>query len=202
MAVSFRSLLKRYVTTSRHDGTLDGPGIAIINLEIFPASNGTPGVAYNNFRDLFGYLRYSYLAVRGSIRHRLHLVTDINNRGGQHVKISLRPAGDPDAQNWTNYSPAPAVNVLDGTVTYVPAVNGAVEVEFPFFTNNLFLFAFNSQLIAGPVEEMEYKWIRQFLLSYEYGATDSMFTSVAMDTAAGEDFSFMRFQGACFYNVS
>jgi len=203
---SFRTLMKRYVTWNRTAITFGGAANTVNPVKlvspIFPTSNipygtsSTPATYY----DLFSYLRYAYLGYRGSIRHRIRILTQTTNTittSTYTTKLNAPSTSQPTvslAIQTTEFGNLPLV----GGTTF-GNVNNAVEVEFPCYTNNLFLLPMSETLddaASGGV--METRFIRGFTHNHDFvGATGVW--AVQLDVASGEDFSFLRFQGSPYY---
>ncbi len=203
--VSFRTLMKRYVTNAVTSvGTFGSAGAFFKQTLVQPIMlvNGMPyGTTGAVPIDLYTYLKYAYLGVRGGIRRRFHYTNPMGQGNLSQVRVTLRTpeTSDVTSQNTTTN---PCVSFLTGTVMFVPSTVGGVEFELPFYTNNLWLFAFNDSVVpsaAASSNEMESNYTRNFELSFEvFGAMST--ASAVYDGAIGEDFSFLRYQGAPFFS--
>lgn len=197
--LSFRALLKRFVTIDRVlANTADVSNI--VTYPILPSNQMTYNAATPNYLELYSYLRYAYVGMKGGMRFRLHSPYAFGEGDFAHAKFSLKAPGNSTSSGWsTSNVPTPAT--LNGSVTYVPAVNGGLEVEFPFYSNNLFALSFSDTQVSGvSTENMSDVWYRLFTLSFE-GTNTNVPYYVLIELAAAEDFSFMRFQGAPCYSV-
>jgi hypothetical protein len=199
---SFRSLLKRFQGTYdvSYDVATTGNSWITASFASIPMMNlvyGSPGTS-----DLFTYLRYAYLAVRGGVKKRIVLFGPAGTSPLDQVKVSLNNAGDfgdGSASSITTYYSA----IPNGTVTFCPTSNGGIEFEVPFYSPNLFAFSFSSYLTGKAVptkNTMVSTWVASYTVYIEtHGAVSG---GIGEESAAGEDFSFVRFQGAPFYSTT
>lgn len=204
MPLSFRALLKRYVTNNVVVAAADAtavPKYLQLAARIFPINNSAYGSTTYPYTDLFSYLYYAYLGIKGSIRYRAHPTNGFALAGYHQFRASI------DAPS-TSFATAAATTVaggtiarLAGTVTFVPLTQGGSEFEFPYYSSNLFQISFSDSL-QGNVGNDDYcaTWSRNFKYTMESGTASQPAISVVLDVAAGEDFSFLRFQGAPYYS--
>jgi hypothetical protein len=203
--ISFRSLLKRYVYSN------SVTAIADANLQKtvwgrFPiigqiqAAYSNVGTTYDRPLNLFSYLRYAFVGVRGGVRKRLHFYgPDFDNPHNQ-VRVKMQPIsvwGGPS----TGYTYVFEGADLNGTVVFVPHSNGGIEVECPYYANNLFQYSFASNLVGSNSNgEVEDKWASMYETWMDITGSSPSFTIVE-ETAAAEDFTFLRFQGAPYHTL-
>jgi hypothetical protein len=83
----------------------------------------------------------------------------------------------------------------EGSVTFCPATQAGVEVEFPMYTNNLFVLHNVVDLNVYSGDYMENYWFRNFVYEVEIATASAVVGSLVVERAAAEDFCFMRFQG-------
>jgi len=81
---------------------------------------------------------------------------------------------------------------LDGTTTYVPSVNGGIEFEIPFYTNNLFALSQSVDPFSGNDVPTESIALRNYTVEYDNLSGDTTLYGYE-ETAAAEDFCLMRF---------
>jgi len=200
---SFRSLMKRFINTKKlavGSGGSAAYNTLKVTLSIFPTSQCAYGDTSVNTWDMFSYLRYAYLGCRGSIRKRLRWVTNYTFNPSEHAKVSLAYSNTSQdtgtiVQGTTFYY-AP---YLQGTVTFIPRTNGGIEFELPMYTNNLHLQPALSNLVSTTdTGANETDFYRNYDVYYE---CNSAYQAGYMleESASGEDFTFMRFQGAPFH---
>jgi len=210
--LSFRTLLKRYVAVDGNFATttpvVAGMGTFTMTLPIYT----TAGVIYSSTNttylgNLFDYLRFGYLGVRGSYRKRLRVrlgVSNIDEHAYFNVSLDNPSAAFTYSQAITAVSGAAThntnMNKLMGTAVFDRNSNGGLEIEFPFYSNNLFLFAFADNLVGtnpGGDQNMNTTWFRNFTVSCNtQDTTNTGYYGIAVNGATGEDFQFMRFQAA------
>jgi len=208
---SFRALLKRYVTENIyiHNALSSTIWGARFDAPIYPPIQRK----YDAIKDsdatttLYDYLRYAYMGMKGGVKYRLKL-RERNTASFapyNQIKITLNPP----TNNFTTFTWTASYTSTDvlgqiadllGTVTFVPDTNGGVEFELPFYSNNTFLFSFNKDLVSDTSGEMEAVFFRNFHIFYDrLGTSSGTDIALFLEMAIGEDFSFMRFQGAPFY---
>jgi len=203
--VSFRSLLKRYaqssiiVVSSNTDPTtlVTHLKLPIMPLNGVPMGSSSSNVPYN----LFTYLRLAFLGYRGGIRKRIILGGDPKMLNNSMVQVTLSIPRTTDVI--TNEQVEYSGSSLNGTVHFCPASNGGIEVELPFYSGNLFQFSFNDLGYpdGGPSNEMESYWLKAYHIYIDSGVVNSFYT-VVEETATGEDFSFLRYQGAPYFSYT
>jgi len=209
--LSFRSVMKRFVTQFKASNTTSVSadyGLIRYSGPIFPA----PAMAYGNssfaFVEFFSYLRYAYLGVKGSIRYRYRTLFGYGSRPNDRVTVSLKGLSSTTtaATLVTTHSPTVGtffpLSTLYGSLHYVPATNGGIEFELPLYTNNLFLLAFSDTLDdLGSTNNMELAWFRDFQVESDYCLATAVGAVAVLEVATGEDFTFLRFQGAPYYTA-
>lgn len=249
--VSFRNLLKRYQTTSNPGiafsssagdvavfGTLDGSCIPQTTSGYYQNTD-TGGVEPTLSNEevnanLFSYLRYAFMGMRGSFKHRLKLIGDFTSTPTDYITVTLR-----DSQN--GFVPGTAIqrrlspiyrqetvdvtdltlgsslsltrnfkSGIEGTINYHLLSNGGVEFVTPYYSSNLWQPAFNSgtnnpaseqrdqtinsQMLSGNISRFTYCFTGE--LANRPSGEDTAVGVMYHDTAIGEDFQFLRFQGA------
>jgi len=197
--VSFRSLLKRYAYYYIETLGADANDYKVITStqpvwpDIYPDYGNNQTESYRN---LFSYLRYAYVGMRGGLRYRTYIWTDGGMPPHATARVTLDPISDGPTYAVTT-STISAKSFINGTAVFIPNTNGGIEVEVPYYNNNLFLFSF-----ADGKESGSYGFDTVYLQSYQVqvmvtGATVAGY--VTADIAAAEDFNFLRFQGAPYY---
>jgi len=207
--LSFRALLKRFVTTNVPSaGTQSGsPESVVATFNNLPLPNPMYGATFSTTfyqPNLWYYLPYAFLGIRGSVRKRIHPV--VNSSGNimgsqQRATVSLAPVGSSltAATAWAvDYSDLNQI----GSVPFVPSTNGGVEVEIPFYSPNLFAFSFTDDLGISEVhtDEMIISWSMQSVYTCELQGSLGQSAIVEIDSAIGDDFTYLRFTGAPFYS--
>lgn len=203
--ISFRALLKRYVTHAAYAaGT--GSGINTLRLiaNVYPNNNLQYAMTSVTYNDLYSYLRYAYVGMRGGVRFRIRNVGSTGVTEHMQVKCTLAVPSNGTVESIAYLGGSVgAVARLAGSASFVANTNGGYEVEFPFYSNNLWVFSFVDGLTGGTAtDNMSDVWFRQFYFDTEYSSTTIAATSTMTEFATAEDFSFLRFQGAPFYSAS
>jgi len=249
--VSFRNLLKRYQTTSNPGdaltvsagdvavfGVLDGSCIPQTTSGYY-ANTNTGGVQPNLSsaeinENLFSYLRYAFLGMRGSMKHRIKILGDLTSNPTDYITVTLRDSKDgfttgtararrlspiyrEETLDLTDFTLGSALGLtrdfksgLEGTINYHLLSNGGVEFVTPYYSSNLWQPAFNSgtnnpeteqrnqtinsQMLSGNVSRFTYCFTGE--LADRPTGQDTATATLFHDTAIGEDFQFLRFQGA------
>nr|ULF99932.1 MAG: polyprotein [Marnaviridae sp.] len=193
--VSFRALLKRFTTTADIVCAGSPNALTVLTAPIFPSDSAdfTSGGALTP--NLFAYLRYAYLGWKGGLRKRLFYYTVVEPGRLAALKVSLAAPGGSDATSFVfsaareNY-----YSKMLGTVSFVPHTNGGFEFELPFYTNNSFAISCNPDCYPDFDTLFDSNVSRRYIASLLCAYTGGV--SIMEETASGEDFSFMRFQGA------
>jgi hypothetical protein len=205
--ISWRALLKRFVS-GESPAQITGSGSLNVYETTFPImpynrmAYTTSGFANQN---LFSYLRYAFLGVRGGIRVRTRPFTNGTTLNSWWLKYSLaQPSNSSPATPVTTLSSVDNISVLEGTAVFCPSTNAGAEVELPFYSPNLWHFSFATDYSMDTVTDvMSDYWYRNFVVRLENpnfgGITISRHN---IDRAAAEDFSLLRFQGAPFYTAA
>jgi hypothetical protein len=211
--LSFRSLLKRYVTSNSWTvnalaSTIRLYQFAAPNIPINALKYTTTNISYVT---LFDYLRYAFLGMRGSMRYRYHTNTPFINGGhASMVKASLVYSNSDSSGGTAVANGVPnavATNLLIGTVAFIPTTNGGIEFEVPYYSGNLFTFSCNDHgfgTAAGASTNdgnMQEFWFRQHTIAFE-GIGSNTDAMLAQDCAVGEDFIFIRYLGAPYFVVA
>ncbi len=206
--VSFRQLLHRYVTTSVDTVASVVAGDCIVAARpILIAPDPAYGVT-SSIRSLLSYLPYAYIGVRGSMRKRVR-ASGYDADDLSRVAVSLGPIASSATDSTVRTTgSAPYVNtgvaltLIRGSIQTVPHTNGGVECELPFYTNNLFVYACADDWIGtNGTNDMQEAWTKSYYTVFEVpSAPEAYDTRVIEESAIGEDFNFMRFQGAPFFS--
>jgi hypothetical protein len=212
--ISFRAVLKRYNTVS-YASTAATSGLQSITnffnrVPVFdPPISGSSSVTYGTF---IGYLRPAYLGMRGGTKMRIRALNDIYAQGPgtmSQLVTNTYPAGFTANSSTAATTSAPYGALIVeplGTVTFFVSSNGGVEVESPFYTNNLFVYAFSSTTGAATsfldLGVYDDKYIRGINHKIFTNSTNTATSVYLLDWAAGEDFSLLRFQGAPWFSTT
>jgi len=210
---SFRSLLKRYVRTRfvSVPSNNTGASIGTFTSRILPPNNHTYGNTVNiNTQDLFTYLQYAYMAWRGGIRKHIYPTNSMSFREQDHIHVTLDGMSSSPLSNATWSTALASSNGLlpstfvEGSMQFIPRTNGGIEVELPFYSTNYWVFSFttsgNTLTIGSDPDVMDNQGWYNYNVTYNNtGAYDAGF--LVEDSAAAEDFTFLRYQGAPAYSA-
>lgn len=219
---SFRSLLKRYHTSAIYSSNTTNHIHArtkSISHQIYPTMQSIPSytgtlgsnVDASSFPDLFNYLRWAYLGMRGGYRYRM-TVWDENGSSCNHAQVSLlssdnlyyQPAIDSKAIS----AAIPYIHkTLDGTVSCKRGDDMTMEFEVPYYSRNKFEVAFHYSAGSGHPESFyaydktnfEYVWKETPRM--DSGSTD-VYSLCEVSSASAEDFTFIRYNGPPFYTIT
>jgi len=216
--VSFRNLLKRYVTSHMDNQIIGNTGekLQIVTSSIYPFDALKPGQIpfldkpMINQNNLFSYLKFAYLGMRGGYRHRLVLSASHEKVGYTRVSLNQGMIGPyllPPSSTISNLASGALLNdsfssTLNGTALYHVETNGGIEFEIPYYSRNLFEFAFSNDYGNEESTDTDLGF-EDTLGSATWQAAQIhrvVSTSTALvtqiDSASAEDFTFLRFQGA------
>lgn len=206
--ISYRSLMKRYVTVTQSTITALNSNQAtyLFTYPVIPSIAPQVGSSSITYATLFSYLRYAYLGIRGGVRYRWVTTGQTNAVNADVIRVSLSsPSSSTTAPTVASSALAAdyALSSLNGTVTFISRTNTGVEFEVPMYTSNKFLFSFADNLVGtNATDEMCGEFLRNFTIRHSLYTSQTSINQIAMlDIATGEDFSFIRFQGAPYYTV-
>jgi hypothetical protein len=208
--ISFRSLLKRFVSTFDSNANVVTPsgGLEMIsydNVPIYPNPTPAYGGAPITHKTLYGYLRYAYLGMRGGVRRRISLTGDMITPNLTMVRATLSLPSTGDIKNaFTSNDLQRLQSRMAGTLSYVPDTNGGIEIGLPNYTTNLFGISFSNNpypttsIVDNVLSRSFTVNIPTFPANGKNWATVTKL-SVLDDFATAEDFSFMLFGGSPAY---
>ncbi len=138
------------------------------------------------------------MCLSGSVRYRYYPVCMDPITRLDQVRVSL------DVEdNSTGYatisaalSPPDIRAYLDGTSTYIFQTNTGVEVEYPFYTNNTFGYAYHTDPFPADDPMMNPIASRKAYLNMITTAATNINTKFVSDISFGEDFNLYRFIAA------
>ena len=197
--VSFRGLLKRYIGSPENDLSvvLTTDDLVGVSLRNYPAPNPDYSGITTARNDLFGYLRYAYLGMKGGMKYRFFLGNALLDNPTRNCKVSLFGKETSDfgpiiaAHGWVFHH-----SFIRGTVEFMLNTNDGVEYEIPFYSNNTFGLSFSDDPFPSGNSNFDASLIRRHQISVPVNRGDASTVHARLSTAIGEDFSFMRFQGA------
>lgn len=204
--VSLRALLKRYQAYHGHSVDLAAtPHVAVYGkLPIIVSADPKYGENDNTkYLGLFTYLPYAYMGVRGSMRHRMRIVTDQDAKSYTCFSASLEAESkNHDISNPTT-STEYAYSHFNGSYVTLPQTNGGIEFEMPYYSNNLFSFSSSDSFGSSVYTEgeMDEYWHQKYMWKLDHVGTTAFTAHCFVELSAGEDFTFMRFVGAPFYAI-
>lgn len=202
--VSFRSLLKRYYVSGTYSLTLGaGPGIGYMRFESAIIPNLVPSHSSptSTNTSLLSYLRYAYVALRGSFKKRIRLIGNAATGGQERVNITLQAPTNSVTIPGMVAASSPFGPRLNGTLSFIPFTNGGVECELPFYTNNLYVTSGTNVPWDVSDTMMDTYAVRDYVWEMETQLTGNS-VSLIEETAAGEDFALMRFLAAPPFHTS
>lgn len=202
---SFRQLLKRYTLADSQTGT--GSVLNFVNstVPIYPKINPKYGSSAT-ITNILSYLRYSYIGMKGSYRHRIKFGSADDNSNMKHINVNLQPRGlyVIDSMVTTSTNTYAGID-LNGGLTFVPSVNSAVEFDAPCYTNNLWLCAQQDDWSypAGDGATFDDLMHRYVLVQYDQSEPSPTADNwlVVDECSGGEDFNLYYYTGASPYRL-
>jgi len=202
--LSFRTILKRFIGSTAVENFAVAAGnttfyvhqILPPNLLVYGGSIGSVPL------DMFSYLRYAYLGIKGGIRVRTRIISPATTPSAYPVwmKYSLRFPSTSFLNTIAFASRFVTMARMQGSATFVPMTNAGVEAELPYYSNNLFQLCFSDTYDDGNdwPDNMEQLWYRNAELAFDSPTADTC--ALVVERAAAEDFSLLRFQGAPYHS--
>jgi hypothetical protein len=202
--ISFRTLMKRYVyqdqAEMKGDTTAVPKHIEIIH-QILPINQLPYGTEDVSELNLFSYFRYAYLGIKGSLRYRLYAISSVWS-GNHPMKVKMANPTD-SFDDSRGYVQGIAYNDNNGGVSFIGNIDGTVQYECPYYSQNSFSVCFSDNYALGESEYfMSKTWYRNVIVTLPVLVATSIVTPVYKEIASGEDFSLMRFQGAVPYTFA
>jgi hypothetical protein len=220
--VSFRSLLKRYHTSAIystdttnhiHARTKSLSHQLYPTMQSIPSYTGTlsSNIDASSYPDLFNYLRWAYLGMRGGYRYRIS-VWDENGSSCNHSQVSLLSSDNlyyqPSIDSKAISAAEPYVHkTLDGTVSCKRADDMTMEFEIPYYSRNKFEIAFHYSAGSGHPESFyaydktNFAYVWKETPRMVSGSTEVV-SLCEVSSASAEDFSFLRYNGPPFYVIA
>lgn len=202
--VSFRSLLKRFmqgpviITTTQANRRL--VQFVVRNYAENTYADTLPaggGLGAPQVRTLHNYLRFAYLGQKGGLRWRAYLNRNSSTVGDYRFLVSLNNETNTTSANtfFEGSSTATRGPVMDGTVTFLSTVNNGIEYEIPYYNNNLFSWACNSDpYFSTNLSVVQADCTRMHSIFAEGLDGTALFLNTSF--ATGEDYSMIRWLGA------
>jgi hypothetical protein len=203
--LSFRALLKRYdhvIEPYAATGAATN-NVMLLRENIYPAPlpNYSGGTSRFN---LYHYLRYAYLGLRGGMKRRVGMIGDVSMSPLGYTTVTLESEGSAAVNGFVTTNDliftTPRTN---GSVMFHTDTNGGVEFETPFYTNNLFLLSCSDELAPAAEPTFASVYTDRFVVTWPVELT-GLSSDVYLQHvfAAGDDFSLMRFQGGPVYQYT
>jgi len=202
--VSFRGLLKRFTGGEpRGSHAVSANTIGILSERALypypvPAYDGVTLV--DRQQTLFSYLRYAYVGMRGGMKFRHYIIGPLEDHVNDKISVSLtRPAAITNEYEVAANNFEEITGTMQGTVSFIPHTNAGVEFEVPFYSNNLFAISFSDDPLPASCTLVDSVATRGYQVWYftQLDAANTVYLHRSF--AIGEDFSFLRFQGAPIY---
>jgi len=205
--LSFRTCLKRYFALEQSVYTLGATAHKDLSWDrdVIPRPVPDFNTTASTSITLLSYLQFAFLGIKGGMRYRYHIwVQGKPQEAGQPIIIAFK---SPTSSNVSTFTPAThttptEINVGGGAI-FDPHTNAGVEVELPFYSANLFHFAFSKNwdgIFGSSNGILLNTWLRQYMISIN---NDAVSTDVVLSSeqSVAEDFQLLRFNGAPFYTV-
>jgi hypothetical protein len=206
---TFRTLLKRYQAYPKVTQTVNDNFLQYL-AGVMPLANpawGSSGASRSV--PLFEYLRFAYVAIKGSVRARFKFDGNLYYNGSvsapeimNSVVVQLDDPSSTLQADSANMTSGDYYMGLTPGVQFTNTSANGVEVDLPFMSNNLYHYAFASDYNGASINDSEFEstWYKNFRLRVKTFGTSSVKITRLMGT--GEDFNLVRFQGAPPFTVS
>jgi len=210
---SFRALLKRDDGLAKISTVDSDHGFSKINLPVYPCAAQTGIPSYGNITNsatvlnsnstysLFDHLRYGYLFCKGGYRYKVYQTNPLQYYGIVDVDRTTFQGGDDQYRYADSFLDIEYLPKLSGSVLFNQHTNNGVEVEIPYYADNLF------ELCGLPYFEITdtrgglfSRYRTGAHVRFEHTETSHSYDTMIVGHAA-EDFTFFRFQGGCFYLI-
>jgi hypothetical protein len=199
--ISFRALMKRYTGLNEPiplSGSLLEPAFAVMAPIFPPPAPAYSGVTYDGTPTIFQQLRYAYLGMRGGMRYRVGMIGPISvgNLGRTKIALGVPTSTEITPSCVTTSATIFLNNYLEGAVEFMVATNGGIEFELPFYSNNLWVYAFNSEIAPTGDTNVSDLFSRLWQMLTPYEASTLVDVAAQIDFCTGEDFGFLYYNGA------
>lgn len=199
--ISLRALMKRFVQWRLADFTPATNLAYHYRGAMYPPNPfglNVDGTTSDSSRCTFQHIRLGFLAMRGSMRHRLAIITDSPLSLSPTV-IFLRDDETTTPTNTFTTSLGAFPYLCGGSILQVMETNAGLEFEIPFYSNNLFLWSGTSDpYYSASTYPLDPSVTRCFEAVFYPSGTPEVF-KVADYYATGEDFQLSYFLGAVPY---
>jgi hypothetical protein len=200
--LSFRTCLKRFVYTRAALTVANANAVCTTTVKNVIVPSIFPEYGSTSTSDIWGYLRYAYIGLRGGIRKRITYYVDMTPSSVDAFVATMDTISGTLPVQTISTSTTPPRQRAIGAITQFSHTNGGLEFECPMMTSNLFVFSFANNLIgSNNSDEMEAAWTKSY--TTEMVAKGPITAGTMQEcTAAGEDFSFIGYQGAPFFKAA
>jgi hypothetical protein len=149
------------------------------------------------------HIRLAYLCMRGGMRYRISMTgADQGHSDSVLVQLKEEEFGESVISNVFT-PPQTMYPSAEGTVEFMPATNGGVEVELPQYTRNLFAMSCNNEVYPSTNPAFDLVATRNFNFWYptasKFVGSSSRTIVPLVSYATGDDFQLFRYQGAPSY---
>lgn len=207
--LSFRTLLKRYCFSASLVGTTPATTgrqflLWIFNIMKSPEPLISTG-AGSSTKNLFDYLRYAYVGVRGGVRYRITYQGAMSSDTFAQTMVEMQGITDSATVDSVSNSTGTPRATIRPTARFNSPAHHAIEVECPYDSANFFSLSFSNTLDGAGIfgyDVMNQYWARTFKISASFFNDNNKGITGVLEVASGEDFSFLRFQGAPFWSGS
>jgi len=213
LPISYRTLLKRFIW-DRSIGATTAASVggnyvttSFVNFRQ-PLPQYKTGAAVGGSNNFFDHLRYAYMGLKGSIRFRYHVEGVLTNDLFSTAIVEHLTPVDSTIPDSAGTSTTGIRMPFQGGVRFNLPSNTGIEYEIPFYSSNLFAYSFSDTLdgayAATPwtTDIMEVNWVRVHYVALSSFNDNAKVLRVVLESAAGEDFSFLRFTGAPWFTYT
>jgi hypothetical protein len=197
--ITYRAALKRFREVARSSANHVGRVGLLTKGRLYPKYIPVQNVVEDE-SNIYSYLRKAFVGMKGGMRFRIRYSGDMIQQTGDHSSTTIT---SPNATSYPGYVTTASTDTGPGqardrgSVMHMTDSNAGIEFEVPFYSNNLFVLAF-SQTSEDDEDMFEHVYSKGWDNLITAKANGDVFTCI--DVAVGEDFTFMRFNGAPYYS--
>lgn len=197
--LSFRSMFKRFTECNRVTFTPAANKTYTYSSSTYPTNLFRMG--HDGSSDTFGvsafnHVRLAFLTMRGSIRKRLCVLSDVNLLNAPiYVTLKEDESSTNDNSTVDDISDG-IVDLMNGFAIYIPSTNAGIEFEIPYYSNNLFSWSATQDPFDFNAGEPQDVYILRGFKAHITAPGTPTYFSVRELFATGEDFQMSCFLGA------
>jgi len=194
--MSMLQMCKRFETTNAVNvpaTDADWGTVMSARMSIIPFLSPSDGVPDGGLPNIMDFVKMPFLGQSGGLKKRCRFVGLDPAGATARIQVSLDPPLDSNPSYAVSHFDDSSISTLArGSGAFVPATNGGVEFEIPFYTNNLFVPAAQFDAYGSGAPAFDHMGMRSYLCEMECRSGNSGGIFVE-ETAVGEDWRCFRF---------